>query len=105
MQDTADVKAVARAVPSPQPCTVARASDGNVKDAFLVIERSPLIRKVPDTKSCLLVLFSSYYAFNVHYPDGCCNFFTLLEVLFLDRKVPPRKPRLSALVSQLKASL
>ena len=69
MQDTADVKAVDRAVPS-QPCIVARASDGNVKDAFLIIERSPLIRKVPDTKSCLLVLFSSYYAFNVHYPDA-----------------------------------
>ena len=99
------MKAVARAVPSPQPCIVARASDGNVKDAFLVIERSPLIKKISVVKSCLLVLFSSYYAFNVHYPHGCCNFFTLLEVLFLNRKVPPRKPRLSALASQLQALL
>ena len=99
------MKAVARAVPSPQPCIVARASDGNVKDAFLVIERSPLIKKISVLKSCSLVQFSSYYAFNVHYPDGCCNFFTLLEVLFLNRKVPPRKPRLSALASQLQALL
>lgn len=97
------MKAVARAVPSPQPCIVARASDGNVKDAFLVIERSPLIKKISVVKSSLLVLFSSYYAFNVHYPHG--NFFTLLEVLFLNRKVPSRKPRLSALASQLQALL
>ena len=46
---------MARAVP--QPCIVARASDGNVKDAFLVIECLPLSKTLPEIKSCLLVLF------------------------------------------------
>ena len=74
----ADVKAVARAVPSlPQPCIVAQVSDGNIKDAFLVIERSPLLLgKFLTPKATYWFCFP----FNVHYPDGCCNFFTLLEV-------------------------
>lgn len=79
-----------------------RASDGKVKDSFLVIERTPFINKVL-AKDILLVLLSSFFAFNVHYPEDCCNFYSLLEVLFLNKKIPPRKPRLSALVSQLKA--
>ena len=97
MQDTADVKAVARGVPSPQPCIIVRESDGEIKDAFLVIEHAPLINKVK-VQDILLVLFASFFVFNVHYPEGCCNFFSLLEVFFLDKKIPPRKPRLSALV-------
>ena len=96
------MKDTARNVPSPQPCIIVRASDGKVKDSFLVIERTPLINKVL-AKDILLVLLSSFFAFNVHYPEGCCNFYSLLEVLFLNKKIPPRKPRLSALVSQLKA--
>ena len=85
-------------------CIIVRENDGMVKDVYLVIERAPLINKVP-IKDMLLVLFASFFVFDVHYPEGCCNFYSLLEVLFLDKKIPPRKPRLSALVSQLRDSL
>ena len=98
------MKAAARDVPSPQPCIIVRGSDGKIKDAFLVIERAPLFTKVP-VQDILLVLFASFFVFNVHYPEGCCNFYSLLEVLFLNKKIPPRKPRLSALVTQLRDSL
>ena len=60
--------------------------------------------KVP-VQDILLVLFASFFVFSVHYPEGCCNFYSLLEVLFLNKKIPPRKPRLSALVIQLRDSL
>ena len=49
--------------------------------------------------------FCIIFVFNVHYPEGCCNFFSLLEVFFLDKKIPPRKHRLSASVIQLRDSV
>ena len=73
------MKDTARNDPSPQPCIVVHASDGKVKDSFLVIERTPFINKVL-AKDILLVLLSSFFAFNVHYPEGCCKFYSLLEV-------------------------
>ena len=40
------MKDTARNVPSPQPCIIVCASDGKVKDSFLVIERTPFINEV-----------------------------------------------------------
>ena len=64
----------------------------------------------PYSPKCQSRTFSEYYlhhffVFNVHYPEGCCNFYSLLKVLFLNKKIPPRKPQLSALVTQLRDSL
>jgi len=65
-----------------------------VKDAFLVIQRKPFVTKL-NPKQVIAALFAAFFVFNVHYTEGCTTFFNLLEVLFLDKKVPPRKPRLA----------
>ena len=102
IQDTANVQTVAREAVSPQPSIITRVRNGHVKDAFLVIEKAAFPTKV-SPKDIIAVLFSSFFVFNVHYPPGCSNFYTMLEVLFLNKKVPARKPRLSAIANQLKA--
>lgn len=49
----------------------------------------------------LLILFATFYIFNVHYPNGCDNFYFLLEIVFLKKKLVGRKPRLAAIVAEL----
>ena len=79
-----------------------RATGGVVKDAFLAIEKQ-LITKL-DTATAILVLFSSFFVFNVNYPAGCSNFYLLLESIFLNKPVRGRKPRLSAILGDLKGT-
>ena len=75
---------------SPQPSIIMRkAGEGEVKDMFLVIQRKPFPTKL-EPKKVMAALFASFTVFNVHYPDGCTNFFSLVEVLFLNKKIPPR---------------
>jgi hypothetical protein len=66
-----------------------------VKDRFLVIKKK-VIANVRVQQALMLVLFASFYAFNVHYPPGCCNFYLLLECLafMINKKLPERKSRL-----------
>ena len=45
-----------RVLLTPQSCFIVRASDGKIKDFFLVNERTPFTNKVP-AKDILLVLF------------------------------------------------
>ena len=74
-----------------------------MKDCFLLIEKK-VIGKIPANQA-MLVLFASFYNFNVYYPTGCCNSYLLLECLMLNKKLPGRKPRLvlAALLADLKA--
>ena len=83
-----------------QPCLIVRTDNGHIKDTFLAIEKG-LIAKV-DIDSAILVLFSSFFVFNVKYPTGCNNFYLLLECIFLNKPVQGRKPRLSAILADLK---
>ena len=87
---------------SPQPSIIVR-KDGetDVKDAFLVVQREPFPTKI-DPKKVIAVLFSAFTVFNVNYTDGCTNFLNLLEVLFLNKKIPPRKPCLVSIANKLK---
>ena len=77
-----------------------RVATGAVKDCFLIIDKK-MVGKVQSVNQAMLVLFGSFYAFNVHYPTGSCNFYVLLECLAFKRKLPGRKPRLAALLAEL----
>ena len=72
-----------------QPCVVVRGSLEDVKDAFLVAEKK-IICKVPPIE-VPLALLATFYTFNMHYPQGCTNFYTFFECLFLGRKIPYKK--------------
>ena len=49
-----------------------------------------------------LALICALYVFNLHYTDGCANFYPLFEVLFLGRKVPPKRTELATFLVQVK---
>ena len=82
-----------------QPCLIVRSEDGTVKDCSLIIEKK-VICKV-DIDDAIFTLFSSFYVFNVTYPIGCFNFYSLFEHFFLKKKIVGRKPRLGALLADL----
>lgn len=82
-----------------QPCLIARVNKEMVKDCFLIIEKHVVCKLGVD--SAIFVLFASFYVFNLHYSPGCTNFYLLLESLFLQKKIPGRKPRIAALYAEL----
>ena len=50
---------------------------------FLVIDCMVLM-EVVDPESIPILLISAYFVFNIQYPKGCNNFFSFLEVVFLN---------------------
>ena len=57
--------------------------DGNVKDCFLIVEKKVLSKC--SARLAPLALLGAFYAFNMHYTEGCANFYTLLEEKKLTR--------------------
>ena len=43
-------------------------------------------------ESCVMVLFSSYFTFNICYPKGCSNVMTVLEIIFTGAPVSKLSP-------------
>ena len=70
-----------------------RRVEGGIKDAFLAIKKEIIVKV--DITNAILVLFGSFFVFNVNYPTN------LLESLFLNKPIQGRKPRLSALLAEL----
>ena len=99
LQDIVDVHYEATLVPTNQPCLVVQLSKEEVQDCFLVIEKKVMFRV--NTKHAVMVLFASFYVFNLNYVSGCTNFYLLFECLFLNKKIPGRKPRVAAVLAEL----
>ena len=76
----------------PQPVIIIRGTCTEPKDAYLVCEKLVLSKFSP--ADVPLMLFATYYVFNMHYCSGCTNFFTFLEVLFLN-VAPPKRAKLN----------
>ena len=70
-----------------------------IKEAALFVNKKIITTFEP--KNILIVLLSAYYSYNMHYTDGCVNFYTVLEVLFLKQKIDGKKARLGALVQRI----
>ncbi len=43
----------------------------------------------------------TFYVFNLSFTEGCVNFYTALEVFFLDRKVDSKRTKLNRLCAEL----
>ena len=99
LQDTTTPQDAGAEMCTAQPCVVVRGSFEDVNDAFLVIEWRILCR-VPPTE-VPLALLAGFYTFNMHYPQGCTNFYTFFECLFLGKKIPHKKTRLSCMISRI----
>lgn len=73
------------------PVVTVRGSVEQPREAFLICEKK-ILSQIPG-EDAALVLFATYYAFNMQYPQGCSNIFSFLEVLFLEA-TPPKKTKL-----------
>ena len=86
-----------------QPCIVVRGTMGQgIQETVLVVDKQEIATFNP--ANIALVLLSAFYGYNMHYTEGCTNFYSALETLFLRRKKPARKTRLSAFLSRLARS-
>ena len=63
----------------------------------LVVEKK-VIMTIP-AKKARLVLLSTFYVFDMHYPEGCLNFNLALEQIFIKGKRDPA--RINSLISAL----
>ena len=81
-----------------QPLVILRETPTKVKDAHLVCEKMVLTKVVP--QDLPIILFAAYYVFNMQYCSGCTNFFTFLEVIFLNA-TPPKRTKLNSFLNML----
>ena len=93
------MKEAVEAVPTAQPCLIVRGQLDAIEDAVLVMEKKAVSTFNPEEAP--LVLLGAFYAYNVHYTEGCKNFYTFFEVLFLKHKKPAKKTRLTAILAKL----
>ena len=84
-----------------QPCVIIRGRLNSVKDAVLVVEKEAVTTFPP--KQSPLILLSAFYAFNMHYTEGCKNLYSFFEVVFLKYKKPAKKTRLAAILAKLRS--
>ena len=70
-----------------------------IEQAVLIAEKQIICTF--DPRDIALVLLSAFYVFNIHYTEGCTNFYSALEAMLLKQKPPPRKTRLNAFLSRL----
>ena len=46
--------------------------------------------KVPNLADLQIILFATYIVFNMEYCIGCTNYYSFLEVTFLDAPIPKK---------------
>ena len=73
---------------------------GKLEQCYLIIEKQ-VLSKIRTSIDAVVVLFATFFAFNVHYPVGCTNVYTVLEAILLEKTHVGRRPRVSAYLSQL----
>ena len=56
-------------VPTAQPCIIVRGSLDAIKEAVLIVEKQVIA--TISAKEVPLVLLSAFYAYNMHYTEGC----------------------------------
>ena len=99
MQEGDSIKDAVQGVPTAQPCIVVRGTLDVLKEVILVVEKKTVTTFQP--KELPLILLGAFYAYNMHYTEGCKNLYSFFEVVFLDRSKPTKKTRLSAIVAKL----
>lgn len=99
LQETTAPKDAGLEMSTAQPCVVVRGSLQEPKDAFLVIEKRVFCKislaEIP------LALLAAFFSFNMHYPQGCTNFYTFFECFFMGKKTPNKKTRLASILARI----
>lgn len=99
MQEIADPQEVAAELNQPQPLLVVEGTLQSPKRCFIMAEATSVLQG--DVTNAVAMLLSSFFVFNMHYPPGLSNFYTVLEVLLL-RQIPKKCPiTVSTVLSQL----
>ena len=80
-----------------QPIVIIRGTPKNPADGYLVCEKS-LLSKINEA-DLPIVLFATYYVFNMQYCSGT-NFFIFLEAIFLNIAAP-KKTKINHLLNML----
>ena len=71
-----------------------------MRDVFLAVEKEVIVKL--SSECVVFVLFGAFYVLNVNYPVGCTNLYLILDVIFLNKCVSGRRPRVTALQAELK---
>ena len=64
----------------PQPMPMVSGKDFNAigTTAYLICEKQ-VVRNIPDVREALLVLWESFYIFNIEYTTGCIKFYSWMH--------------------------
>ena len=69
------------------------------RQAFLVVDKQVVMDV--DIKDIPIVLMSAFFVYNIHYPSGCSNFYSFMEVFTLGFALHNANPTVKHLVSSL----
>jgi len=87
-------------IPTLQPCVIMKGTFGEgIKEAALFVYKNLITTFEP--KNVIIILLSAYYSYNMHYSDGCTDFYTVLESLCLKQKIDGRKVRIAGVVKRI----
>ena len=67
-----DVSAKAREIEHVHPILIIRGSPKNPKDGFIICEK--VLMSKADLADIPIILFATYYVFNMEYSIGCSSF-------------------------------
>ena len=103
MQEISDPQQVAAELNQPQPLLVVEGTLESPKRCFIMAEETSVLQG--EVTNAIAMLLASFFVFNIHYPPGLSNFYTVLEVFML-RQVPKKCPIIvSNVLSQLNYGL
>ena len=68
--------------------------------AFLVVDKK-IITEVNNFEDIPFCLMSAFFVFNIHYPVGCSNFYTFMEIYTLDYPVEKASITVKHLITAL----
>ena len=90
-----DIEEISKGVPSTQPCLLVQGQHW-----YLVFEKQILFQ-IQEIEKAVAVLFATFFVLNTHYPAGCDNFYTLLELFFLNKALKTRKATINSVITLL----
>ena len=67
------------------------------RQAFLTVDKQVIMEM--DIKDVPLVLMSAFFVYNIHYPSGCSNFYTFMEVFTLGFALDNASPTVKHVVA------
>ena len=100
LQDGSDINTIAQEISDPEPKIITIGSLERPKEVYIVAEELVVAKLTVDNSPAALL--SSFYVMNIKFPQGLTNFYTILEILFLNQ-FPKRIPIVvSQVISLLK---